>query len=114
MKRVNIKAFSIAVILGASLSLGACKNKNKESDTKADTTTVQPSAPVATPVVISADDSLRNGVTDATKDYPGVKAEVSNGEITLTGDIERSRLQNLMQSLHSLRPKKINNNLKVK
>jgi hypothetical protein len=67
----------------------------------------------ATPSV-SPDDALSQGVTDATKDFPTVKASVSNGEITLTGNIKRADLQKLMQSLNSLNPKKINNQLTIK
>jgi hypothetical protein len=93
--------------------MNACKNKSKDAS---DNTTTSPTttAPAPAPVEISPDDALRTGVTDATKDYPGVTASVNNGEITLTGEIQRSRLPNLMQSLNSLQPKKINNNLKVK
>jgi hypothetical protein len=95
--------------------VSSCKGKSKDETTNTTTTTpaTEPT-PAPAPVEISTDDSLKTGVQDATKDYPGVVAVVNNGEITLTGEIERSRLQNLMQSLNSLRPKKINNNLNVK
>ena len=73
-----------------------------------------PPAPVAAPVVIAADDPLTKGVTDATKDFPGVKAEVKDGVITLTGDIKRSSLPTLMKSLNTLKPKKIENKLTIK
>jgi hyperosmotically inducible periplasmic protein len=68
----------------------------------------------AAPVEISPDAALESGVRDATKDYPGVTATVANGEVTVTGTIERDRLAKLMQSLHALNPKKINNNLTIK
>jgi len=110
MKHVKVLVTALAFVTGVSFT--SCKSKPKESDNNVETT--QPAAPVPAPVVISADDSLRNGITDETKDYPGVTATVNNGEITLTGEVERSRLPGLMQSLNSLRPKKINNNLKVK
>ncbi len=72
-------------------------------------------APVTpAPVQIAPDTALQSGVRDATKDFPGVKADVNNGEITLTGEIELSRLANLMMSLNSLKPKKINNQLTIK
>jgi hypothetical protein len=90
----------------------ACHNKdNNATTTTSDTTSsaVQPA-----PVQISSDDSLQNGMKDALKDYPSVNGTVNNGEITLTGDINRDRLTPLMQSLQSLHPKKINNNLTVK
>jgi hyperosmotically inducible protein len=71
-----------------------------------------PVAPV--PVTISADSILMSGVADATKDFPGVKATVSDGVITLTGEIKRANLKNLMGSLHTLKPKNIDNKLTVK
>lgn len=66
------------------------------------------------PVVVAEDDPLTKSVTDATKDYPGVKASVKDGVITLTGDIKKNDLPKLMMSLHSLKPKKIENKLTVK
>lgn len=71
-------------------------------------------APPPAPVDITADDPLNKGVTDATKDFPGVTATVNDGVITLTGELSRSRLPALMQSLNSLKPKKIDNKLTLK
>jgi osmotically-inducible protein OsmY len=70
--------------------------------------------PVTPPVTVSTDDELSRGVTDATKDHPTVKATVVDGVITLTGEIKRDQLQKLMQSLNSLKPKKIENQLTIK
>lgn len=75
--------------------------------------TVAPPPPPPAPVAISADDQLTKMVADVTKDYPGVKAEVKDGVITLTGKIRRANLQKLMTSLHALKPKKIDNQLKI-
>jgi len=72
-----------------------------------------PSAAPA-PVVIAADDPLSKGVTDAIKDYPGVKADIKDGVVTLTGDIKRAELKKLMETLHTLKPKKIDNKLTIK
>ena len=72
--------------------------------------TVMPAAGVE----ISPDATLETGLWDATKDYPGVTATVVNGEVTLTGTIERDKLANLMQAVNSLNPKKVNNNLTIK
>lgn len=63
---------------------------------------------------VSGDAALQTGVRDATKDFPGVTASVVNGEITLTGELQRDRLATLMQSLNGLNAKKINNNLTIK
>lgn len=73
-----------------------------------------PPPPAPAPVVIAADDPLTKGVNDAIKDYPGVSATVKDGEVTLTGTIKRASLQKLMMGLHTLKPKKINNQLTIK
>ncbi len=70
--------------------------------------------PPPAPVEINTDSTLTQGVADATKDFPSVTATINNGEITLTGSIQRSNLPKLMQSLNSLHPKKINNQLTIK
>ena len=112
MKRTKLKVLVIGLLLSTGVAVTSCKSKPKE--TTNDNTTVTTPEPVPAPVVISADDSLRSGITDATKDFPGVTATVNNGEITLTGEVTRSRLPTLIQSLNSLRPKKINNKLTIK
>ena len=76
--------------------------------------TVTPPTPPPPPVEIAADDPLTKSVNDAVKDYPGVNASVKDGVVTLTGEIKRSSLQKLMQSLNSLKPKKIDNKLIIK
>ena len=76
--------------------------------------TVAAPPPAPAPVVISPDETLNKAVTDALKDYPGVKAEIRDGVVTLTGDIKRSDLQKLMVALNSLKPKKIENKLTIK
>jgi hyperosmotically inducible periplasmic protein len=75
--------------------------------------TVTPPPPPP-PVTVNSDNALSQGVKDATKDFPTVTAVVNNGEITLTGTIKRADLQKLMQSLNSLKPSKINNQLTIK
>lgn len=76
-----------------------------------DLTTTPPPPP---PVTVSPDNALNQGVTDATKDFPTVTAAVNDGEITLTGSIKRADLPKLMQTLNTLKPKKINNQLTIK
>ena len=76
--------------------------------------TIAPPPPPPDPVVTSADDALTKGATDATKDFPTVKAAVKDGVVTLTGEIKRSSLPKLIQTLNSLKPTKIDNQLTVK
>ena len=39
---------------------------------------------------------------------------LKDGVVTLTGDIKRAELQKLMMTLHTLKPKKIDNKLTIK
>jgi hypothetical protein len=43
-----------------------------------------------------------------------VQASVADGVIVLRGTIERSQLQNLMQDMNALRPKRVDNQLVIK
>jgi outer membrane receptor for ferrienterochelin and colicin len=112
MKKHPFRSLLVVSVFIAAAQFSACKGKQKSAtaDTvvAVDTTAAKPA-----PVIVATDDELTKNVTDATKDFPGVKAVVSNGEITLTGDITRDKLPNLMMALNSLHPKKINNNLTI-
>ena len=66
-------------------------------------------APVTAPVVVAPDEALTAAVKDATKDFPTVTATVSNGVVTLKGEIEKANLQKLMMVLQALKPKKVDN-----
>lgn len=118
-----MKQLTCKLLLGVTLMSGtfftACKNKAKENESTESTTTVAPAqidtTPTPPPITAAPDDALTTGVRDATKDYPGVTANVENGEITLSGEITRAKLTPMMQALNSLHAKKINrDNLKVK
>ena len=74
-------------------------------------TVMQPTAPQ---VETSSDDTLNKGVSNATKDFPTVKAQVNGGVITLTGEISKSSLVKLMMALNALQPRKIENKLTIK
>lgn len=115
MIRSDFKVFVLGCMLSTGLYFTSCKSKPKDTGNTIDTTSMTAPAPVTpAPVEVASDDALTTGVKDATEDYPGVKADVNNGEITLTGEIQRSKLPDLMMSLNSLKPKKINNQLTVK
>lgn len=66
------------------------------------------------PVVVTADDPLKASVDQTISNYPGVQADVQNGVVTLRGEIKKDKLQQLMMDLHSLKPKKIENQLVIK
>ena len=108
MKKTIIQLAVLISLIGGT-ALPSCKNK--KTDTTTNTTSVDTTT--TAPVVIANDEGLSKGAKDATKDFPGVTASVNNGEVTLTGTIKRDRLQTLMQSINSLHPKKVNNNLTI-
>lgn len=66
-----------------------------------------PPPPPPAPVEIATADALAKGVADAIKDFPGVKGEVKDSVIILSGEIKQSSLRNLMQPINSLHAKKI-------
>jgi osmotically-inducible protein OsmY len=105
----------LLLLLGSGVSFTACKDKTKGSNTATPetTTTVDTPTTYTAPVEVSADATLQQGVTDATKDFPGVNATVNNGEITVTGNIKRADWQRLKPSLDALNPKKVNNQLTI-
>jgi osmotically-inducible protein OsmY len=114
MRHTSLRSIFFVLGLLAGLYLSACKDKAKENtDTKIETKTDSGSATTGTPE-ISSDAALEQGVRDAAKDYPTVTATVNNGEVTLTGTIERDKLPTLLQSINGLNPKKINNQLTIK
>jgi hypothetical protein len=109
MKRSFLQ-LSMALLLG--LSITSCKSKNANNNANnpgADTASTY----TAPPVVVSDDETLRNNLKDATKDFPGVTATANNGEVTLTGHIKRDDLPRLLSSVNALNPKKVNNQLTI-
>jgi len=111
MKQIFYRTLICCAVALSGMQFTACK---KDKTVVEDNTNVETAPPADAPVVIAADDELQDNVNDAIKDFPGVNAVVSDGEVTLTGEITRDRLPMLMQSLHALNPKKVNNNLTIK
>ncbi len=115
MKKTKFAILVVAIIF-ATGTLNSCKSKNSEkTDTSTATVVDTPSTVTPAPVEISNDDVLKKGVSDAVKDYPNVKADVTDGVVTLTGDIKRADWQKLNPTLNTLHPKSVNStNLTIK
>ena len=121
MKYTTCKTLGLSLLLVAGMHLASCHSNTKTnanaSDTVNSTTTNTAGDPMTntanTPVQVAPDDALRNNLKDATKDYPGVTATVSNGEVTLTGNITRDKLPRLMAAINALHPKQIHQNMTV-
>ena len=106
MKKLTLRLIVIAIAVITTVELSSCKSKKTETNSTPTITT--DTTTTAAPVEVANDEALLNGVKDATKDYPTVTASVNNGEVTLTGKLERDKLPKLLQSIHSLNPRKVN------
>ncbi|WP_426278994.1 BON domain-containing protein [Chryseobacterium sp. S-02] len=80
-----------------------------------DMTKIETPAPVAPVETTSAvDPAVQKKVQDAVKDFPSVKVEVVNGELTLTGNVSSIQARKIKESIDALKIGKYNNNLVVK
>ena len=69
---------------------------------------------VAPATQVTPDSDLAEMTKKVVSNYKGVQAGVSNGIITLRGEIKKEKLQQLIMDLNVLRPKRIDNQLAVK
>lgn len=69
-------------------------------------------APAA--VIITPDTELDKSLHKVIESYDGVSATVVGGVVTLTGEVKRSQLPNLIKSVQELKPKKVDNKLIIK
>ncbi len=67
------------------------------------------------PVVINPDDSIRTVVEENFKKYniSGVTASVKEGVVTLTGNVTRKQLQEVMKAANETKPKQVKNELTI-
>jgi hyperosmotically inducible periplasmic protein len=74
-----------------------------------------PPPPPPPVVTINPDDVLRKSIDSAfaAKGIKGITAAVSNGEVTLTGDVKRSDLTKVMQAANEVKPRRVINQMKV-
>lgn len=72
---------------------------------------------VEAPVVVTTeavDPANVQKVSDALKDFPSVKSEVVNGELTLTGNVSPEQARKIKMSVDALKVGKVNYNYTVK
>ncbi len=78
-----------------------------------DMATVTPPAP-AVETTSAVDPAIQQKVADAVKDFPSVKVETVNGELTLTGNVSPEQARKIKQSVDALKVGKVNFNYTVK
>ena len=85
------------------------ENAAKAAEPKAVKSVVSNIIVSATPPVIinEIDADLTPKVADFTKDFPSVTATVSDGVITVQGELEQAKVQTLKMGLDALNPKKV-------
>lgn len=76
------------------------------------TTIAAPAAPVETTTAV--DPAVQKRVQDAVKDFPSVKVETVNGELTLTGNVSPTQARKIKESVDALKVGKVNYNYTVK
>lgn len=78
--------------------------------------TVRPPIVNATPPPVSPDAQLKTSVMAGLAKYgiTTVSADVVNGEVTLTGNIPRAKLQDAMKAANESHPKKVVNKMTIK
>ena len=78
-----------------------------------DMSTIAPVVDVVT-TTSAVDPAVEQKVKDATKDFPSVKVEVINGELTLTGTVSSTQARKIKESVDALKVGKVNFNYTVK
>lgn len=78
--------------------------------------TVKAPEPAPAPVTINPDDVLKKTLDSAyaAGGFSTVTVTVANGEVTLNGEAKKSDLRKIIQTAQESKPKKVNNNLKLK
>lgn len=71
--------------------------------------------PAPTPAPVAADKMIEGTVNEAIKKLgiTGITVAVSNGEVTLTGNVAKDKLADVMAAAQEAKPKKVNNKLTV-
>jgi hyperosmotically inducible protein len=104
---------------GVVTLVGQCKSeKDRERAEKAiknidDVKDVINNIAVTPELVVTSDSELRDGAAKVVKKYKHVQAGVENGVVTLRGNIDKDDLQQLMNDVNTLRPRRIENQLVV-
>ena len=122
----SISGVTVAVKDGTATLTGEVKDITVKTKAEADVKGIEgiktvnnnltliPLAPAPTPM---GNDKMMEGTINENlkkANVTGVTVAVSNGEVTLTGEIPKADLAKAMQAANAANPKKVNNQLKTK
>lgn len=116
----DMSGVTVSVKDGVATLTGECKDEackvNCENAVKGmkGVKSVVNNCTVPAPVIINPDEALISASTELLSAYEGVESSVTDGVITLTGEITKDKLAGLMQAIMALKPKKVENKLTIK
>jgi hyperosmotically inducible protein len=108
-KTLKMAAFALLI----SAVAVSCKKKVEETPAPAPVAVETP-APTVVETVSAVAPEVQQKVADAVKDFPGVKVEVVNNELTLTGTVSPEQARKIKMSVDALKVGKVNFNYTVK
>lgn len=116
----GMSAMTVSVTEGVVTISGQCKDEASKASYEntikgiKGVKSIVNNCTIPAPVVINPDENLIIAVQTVVKNYPGVTSNISQGVVTLTGEIKKDNLMPLMQSIQALHPKKVENKLIIK
>lgn len=114
---VNVETKGGVVTLTGTVDNDAAKSQAEQAAKGvANVKSVVNNLRVKPPIVVSEDPKIKSAVeANLTKyDVKGVTVNVADGQVTLTGDIPRAKLQDAMKAANEANPKKVVNQLTIK
>ena len=114
---VNVETKDGVVTLTGTVDNEAAKNQAEQAAKGiANVKSVVNNLSVKPPIVVSEDPKIKSAVEAGLAKYnvKGVNANVTDGQVTLTGEIPRAKLQDAMKAANEANPKKVVNQLTIK
>jgi hyperosmotically inducible periplasmic protein len=114
---VNVETKEGVVTLTGTVDNDSAKSQAEQvAKGVANVKTVVNNLSVKPPIVVSEDPKIKSAVEAGLTKYnvKGVMANVSDGQVTLTGEIPRAKLQDAMKAANEAKPKKVVNQLTIK
>ena len=114
---VNVETKDGVVTLNGTVDNDTAKSQAEQAaKSVANVKSVVSNLSVKPTIVVSEDPKIKSAVDAnlAKYDVRGVTANVANGQVTLTGEIPRAKLQDAMKAANEAKPKKVVNQLTIK